>query len=1077
MKKGRQYDILFHVEIFSWWKCMNRLDYIIDVLKTVKYAKSLGVRHIDKQSLKMSDVGISINHELFEDSSFFDHSNIILNNFDEELNSISDSILSDETIISDGIVFTPVYLSKMVISICKKYINETRISLAGDISSGMGAFIYGLNSIYPDVTTQSIEKNELLYKLSTVLFAGANNRIINADTLKLGNEYNGIYDLIVGNPPYVRLQNIDKSTKEYIENNDLYKDYLFGSYDLSVAFIIKIIELLKEDGVAGLVLTRKMFTSAYGKKICEYLKKHTQILEIIDFGDNQMFQDKTTYTLVVVFRKKIVNSAYSFSHCLFPTLHDIDSKTISNLISENARTYQSDVLDGYPWDFSSVQEKSIISKFETTGCNIQEIFKIVQGFRTGDNKAFIVKEDGAFIRPYVDGKSIGRGWITNPQKIIWPYKNINGCYSLIEIDELLRKNEDAYKHLEKQKKSSDNRIHEYSRPQNLYAMDAMKIFVKEMMPRAEFAADYDGNMCFSSGYALIPKQGMSQDEMKAWTYVLSTDVMEYQYRLISTNLHSGWFRMYKGHIEKIMVPKIDFEQDEFLSIIKRIDRDKEDLRAWLDLNKFVATQIGVNENELESILDYLNQYHSFSLSKKKSESEKSIMSKKTYVDNIKETAYPELTEEERSLYYPVELTKYNKIHVYDDNYRTLVTFQNDKKAPIQRWYRYTQGYSTLLVQKIIDELKIKKSEVIFDPFCGSGTTLLTAKNNGISSIGCDVSPLSCWIAKIKTHDWNKDCVERISNELATLNYGCEYNYQGLQFKKFFEKAFYPEILAQTMHIRNWIAGTGLDEIEKDFLRLALVSIQEEVSFIRKHGSHYRFLNDDSHVGVNKLNIALVEEECDVTQIFKDKVNDMLNDIMMFRKHEETTSAVYCSDILKLSEKFTADAIITSPPYLNRNNYFSQQKIELSLLDLIASKDEYNKLVKQSFCSHVEAELPSKPVSKIPEVNKIIDAVTKRKSNNAKIPHMIAGYFDDIDSFFRKAQEFVRPGSKIAFVVANCRWNGVVIPVDHLVCRIAEQYGFTADKIIVARMKGNSPQQMQAYGKIPVRESIVFLSYK
>lgn len=1056
---------------------MDKVTYLADVLKTVRLAKKRGLRHLDKQSLKVLEADISINHDLPDDSSFIDHSNIILNNFDEELNSISDSVLSDESIISEGIVFTPVFLSKMVVSICIKYLEEKSIELAGDVSSGMGSFIYGLNSICPDVTTLSIEKNEVLYKFSTILFGGTNNRILNADTLKLGIEYNETYDLIVGNPPYVRLQNIDRNTKDYIENNDLYKDYLFGSYDLSISFIVKIIELLKENGVAGLVLTRKMFTSAYGKKICEYLKTHTQILEIIDFGDNQMFQDKTTYTLVVVFRKKRVNTVYSLYHCLFPTLRDIDEKTLSNLIAENTSVFQSDVLDIYPWDFSSVQEKSIIRKFEITGCSILDKFRIVQGFRTGDNKAFIVKNDGAFIRPYVDGKSIGRGCIKNLQKIIWPYRNNNGRYSLIGIDELSRENEEAYKHLESKRKSIGNNIHEYSRPQNLYAMDAMKIFVKEMMPRAEFAADYDGNICFSAGYALIPKQVMSLDEIRAWTYVLSTEVMEYQYRLISTNLHSGWFRMYKGHIEKILIPQIDFEQKRFISIIKRIERNKEDINAWAELNKYVADMIGVNDNELKEILDYISKYHIFSLSKKKIESEDSFMSKETYEDNIKETAYPELTDEERKLYYPVELTKYNRIHVYEDNYRTLVTFQNDKKAPIQRWYRYTQGYSTLLVQKIIDELEINKSEVIFDPFCGSGTTMLTAKNNGISSIGCDVSPLSCWIAKIKIHDWTNDSVDKILNALATLNLGYDYNYQGLQFKKFFEKAFYPEILAQTMHIKNWIAGTGLDEIEKDFLRLALVSIQEEVSFIRKHGSHYRFLNDDSHVGVNKLNIPLVEEACDVIHIYKDKVNDMLNDIMMFGKHENTTSEVYCSDILNLSEKFKVDAIITSPPYLNRNNYFSQQKIELSLLDLISSTDEYNKLVKQSFCSHVEAELPQKPVSRVPEVNKIIEAVTQRKSNNAKIPHMIAGYFDDIDAFFAKVQEFVRPGAKIAFVVANCRWNGVVIPVDHLVCKIAEQYGFIADKIIVARMKGNSPQQMQEYGKIPVRESIVFLSYK
>lgn len=1063
---------------------MDNIEYLEQSLLMAKYAKNNGLQNVDKDiwGIKDNEIltiknGIAFEN-ISEDKTFYENVNILLNNFEEKLNRVPDDVIREETIVSEGMVFTPVYISKIVVEICKKYLVQDEIKLAGDVSSGMGAFIYALNDVCPGIKTLSFEKNELLYHLSSILFNQNNNTIVNSDTLRLDDKYNEKFDLIVGNPPYVRLQNIDKSTRDYIENNDLYRDYLFGAYDLSVAFIVKIVELMKENGVAGLVLTRKMFSSAYGEKVCRYLKENTQVLEIIDFGDNQMFCDKTTYTLVVVFKKKKCNVNYSFLHCLIPTQHTINETNLLSLIEENTNRYDSSVLDEYPWNFASSKEKNIMNKFKTYGCSLQDKFAIVQGFRTGDNKAFIVDRGGEFVRLYVDGKCIGRGMIKKIQNIIWPYVFQNGSYNLIEIDELMEKNRFAYEHISHIRKNTLSKpIHAYSRPQNMFAMDSMKIFVKEMMPRAEFAADCSGSICFSSGYALIPLQNISEREIKGWAYLLSTEVMEYQYRLISTNLHSGWFRMYKGHIEKIQLPKIDFEQEGLQSILAKIEQDNMDLHAWDCLNRYVAEKIGLNDNELGYIMNYIEKCHAFSMPLKNKESEDEKMSKDIHMDDVKETAYPELSEKERELYYPVELTEYNKLHVYDDKYRSLVTFQNDKKAPIQRWYRYTQGYSTLLVSKLIDELEIKRTEIIFDPFCGSGTTLLTAKNNGISSVGCDVSPLSCWISKIKTYNWNRECVTRISDVLETLEYGCDYNYQELQFKKFFEKAFYPEILAQTMHIRTWITETDLNEMEKDFLRLALVSIQEEISFIRKHGSHYRFLNDDSHVGVNKLNIELIEEKCDITITFKNKVNDMLNDIMMFRGENNATSTIICTDILKLTKSFKADAIITSPPYLNRNNYFSQQKIELSLLNLISSTDEYTDLVKQSFCSHVEAELPEKPVSNIPEVNKIIEAVTKRKSNNAKIPHMIAGYFDDIDAFFKKVPQFIKTGSRIAFVVANCRWNGVVIPVDHLVCRIAEQYGFVAKKIIVARMKGNSPQQMQAYGKIPVRESIVILSYE
>lgn len=1018
-------------------------------------------------------------NEIIDNKSFYDKVNILLNNFEEELNGIPQNFLKNSEIISGGIVFTPAYLAEIIVKTCMKYLQENEINLAGDVSAGMGIFIYELNKLCRRTKTISFEKNKFLYGLVSKIFDG-NNRILNIDTLSETDKFNGKYDLIVGNPPYVRLQNIDSDTRSYIENDAKYKNFLFGSYDLSVTFIIKILDLLREGGIAGLILTRKMFVSAYGKKVCEYLSKNAQVLEIIDFGDNQMFQDKTTYTLVVIFRKKKDSGANTFRYCRVPAQNHIEENELTGLIEENAENYPNNMLSEYPWYFIKSSEKKILNLIMENKMNICDLFEIVQGFRTGDNKAFLVECKGKYVREYVDGKGIKKGYLSEKQNIIWPYRKVNSNYELITARELQENNPKGYAHLEKYKKKKESfrEIHEYSRPQNLYAMDTMKIFVKEMMFGAEFAADEEGNICFGSGYALVPRHTLSGRELRIWAYILSTEIMEYQYRLLGTNLHSGWFRMYKEHLKKVALPAVDIHHDTTLNnIVNELETCGFERSCWDKLNLYIAGKFGLEKEDIQYILEYIQRAHKISVKKRKDKSHIKKMNKeKIEIDDMEETKYPDLSLSERIAYYPVELTDYNRLHEYNNDYRSLVTFQNDKNAPIQRWYKYTQGYSMLLVSRLLEELNVKKDEIVFDPFCGSGTTLLASMNSDISSIGCDVSPLSSWISNIKLNKWNLTNVERISEALSTLKYGCDYNYQGLQFKKFFEKAFYPEILAQTLHIRNWIDLLDLNDIEKDFLRLALISIQEKISFIRKHGSHYRFLNDVSHVGVNKLNIELINEACDISLIFKDKVNDMLNDIMMIKEENNAKSKVICSNVFTLNEKIQANVVITSPPYLNRNNYFAQQKIELSLLNLIGSPEDYHKLVKQSFCSHVEADLPEKPVSRIAEVNLIIDAVMREKSNNTKIPHMIAGYFNDMDSFFAQLPKMLAYKARIAFVVANCRWNGVVIPVDHLICRIAEQYHFEAEKIIVARMKGNSPQQMQKYGKIPVRESIVLLSY-
>ena len=87
--------------------------------------------------------------------------------------------------------------------------------------------------------------------------------------------------------------------------------------------------------------------------------------------------------------------------------------------------------------------------------------------------------------------------------------------------------------------------------------------------------------------------------------------------------------------------------------------------------------------------------------------------------------------------------------------------------------------------------------------------------------------------------------------------------------------------------------------------------------------------------------------------------------------------------------------------------------------------------------------------------------------------MICGYFDDLTKTLKEIYRIIKPKGKCAFVVGNTRWGGIVVPVDHLLLKIAEQIGFKAEKILITRHKGNSPQQMKKFGKIPVRESIVF----
>lgn len=86
--------------------------------------------------------------------------------------------------------------------------------------------------------------------------------------------------------------------------------------------------------------------------------------------------------------------------------------------------------------------------------------------------------------------------------------------------------------------------------------------------------------------------------------------------------------------------------------------------------------------------------------------------------------------------------------------------------------------------------------------------------------------------------------------------------------------------------------------------------------------------------------------------------------------------------------------------------------------------------------------------------------------------MLTTYFIDMERAIKEWFRVLDNGAKVALVVDNVRFEGELVPVDLILSEMAEEAGFKAKEVIVARYKGNSSQQMKKYGRVPVRESII-----
>ncbi|MGP6240381.1 HsdM family class I SAM-dependent methyltransferase [Cuniculiplasma sp. SKW4] len=184
------------------------------------------------------------------------------------------------------------------------------------------------------------------------------------------------FDFVTGNPPYVRIQNLDKTTRSYIQEN--YSFCSSGSTDIYIAFFQLGTKLLNESGILGFITPNTYFYSDTAKLFREYLKRSENLKEIIDFNEKQIFEGITTYSAITVINKN-GKSGYFKYYTFEEELKFIDNIPFS-LLNENK------------WVLGSVNVLNRIRELENRGRKLGEIAEIHAGLATLADNYYIFKD-------------------------------------------------------------------------------------------------------------------------------------------------------------------------------------------------------------------------------------------------------------------------------------------------------------------------------------------------------------------------------------------------------------------------------------------------------------------------------------------------------------------------------------------------------------------------------------------------------------------------------------------------------------------------------------------------------------
>ena len=417
------------------------------------------------------------------------------------------------------------------------------------------------------------------------------------------------------------------------------------------------------------------------------------------------------------------------------------------------------------------------------------------------------------------------------------------------------------------------------------------------------------------------------------------------------------------------------------------------------------------------------------------------------------------------------------------SYERLVHFQDAYKTSVQRWYPYREGYSTELVTSFIEKLGI--SGAVLDPFSGSGTTLLAARQAGLDSVGIEVNPISVLVSESENDIYTQEDIKYLTefiSHLLTLKRGTELLSSSYPLA---DKMFNDEILSALLQIRSEIDSVSNKKIQ----RLALISwlsTIDEVSDVKKEGNglkyRYRKRTKSGYIDIPKAQWENEHFPGDrfllVANKIAEKLNTALYDICNDYGRIDNKPVIINGDCLKLGELTDKHFQLTffSPPYCNCFDYFEIHKVELWLGGFVSNKNDVKALRETGFRSNTNA-LDNKPVEyKNGGLEELIALFDQNRLWSQKIPSVVRGYFDDTHTLLKALYEQTVPGGYVGVVVGNSAYSGVIVPSDLLTAQIGQEVGFTVDNIFIARHLTTSSQQKEELEPLKeyLRESIVLL---
>jgi DNA modification methylase len=413
------------------------------------------------------------------------------------------------------------------------------------------------------------------------------------------------------------------------------------------------------------------------------------------------------------------------------------------------------------------------------------------------------------------------------------------------------------------------------------------------------------------------------------------------------------------------------------------------------------------------------------------------------------------------------------------NNETNKLFEQDRT--FHQWYRFVLSFPPHLVRKYIKQFALKNGNILLDPFCGTGTTLVEAKIHNIQSVGVESNKMAFFASNVKC-DWDIDTKQFIANakciaEIADKKIRLNKKLQMLpdeQMKLLLEHSISPLPLHKTLILLETINESKTRLMNHYRLACATSTV--------RYASNLHF---GPEVGVSKIK----KQDSNVVADWLATIETFANDLKSLRNLQSSQfSDIILGDSRNLADPLAnyygkIDAVFTSPPYPNEKDYTRTTRLESVLLGFLHNKNELREmkqgLLRSNSRNIYKHDNDDRFIIHHPEVIKLAETIEAKRiamgktSGFEKMYHrVVRQYFGGMARHLESLKPFLKKGAMLGYVVGDqASFLQVYIPTGKILADIAVSLGYKLVSIDLFRTRFATATKMNMNEEVVVLQWI------